>query len=104
MTQATQISKVTILEAQALRCCLNYKRLSEQLSDNFSNGGLEEFVSDLSITKNSAKGVMGSLTAKGLGWNDEEYDIFWLTEEGVHTAFDALVNQYPSLNKGYEIK
>lgn len=81
---------VTENEAAALILCLNYNSIEDQLSDNYSNGGTEEFCKALGWTKHQVAGLIGSLEKKGLGEldsNDGNGDIFWLSEKGVHTAF-----------------
>lgn len=86
---------VTLTENEiiALKACLNYKTREEQLEDNFSNGGLEEFMEVLEWNKKQAAALIGSLEEKGMGYSDENQgngNIFWLSELGVNTIFNII--------------
>ena len=80
---------LTEKEVAALKECLNYSTREAQLDDNYSNGGMAEFI-NLFGNKHVAAGVVSSLMEKGLGEMDTEDDIFWLTEKGVNAIFDYL--------------
>lgn len=84
------MTHLTSNEIAALKTCLNYNTRDEQLDDNYSCGGIIEFAAELKWTKAQAKGLASSLTQKGMGYMDEEDDIFWLTEDGVNAIFDII--------------
>jgi hypothetical protein len=81
-------------ELAAIKICLNYGDRASQLSDNFSNGGQQEFMSALKINRHQAAQLIGSLEAKGLGWSDNEQEdhgnIFWLSPLAVNLLFDVI--------------
>jgi len=79
-------------EITALKTCLNYDNLQEQLADNFTNGDRDEFMAALNWNRHQVDGLIGSLEKKGLGMYDEDDDLFWLTEHGVYTIF-AVIDQ-----------
>ena len=81
---------ITKNEFLALKACLNYSNKESQLDDNFSNGGIEEFMSILNWNINQVKGLISSLEQKGLGYN--EGHIFWISELGVETVFNYMEN------------
>ena len=98
---AAALVSLTPKEAAFLVLCLNYDTAEQQLGDNYSNGGIEE-AADLfcedhpgfsplvrNTRRKAAGGLLASLTTKGLGHLDTEYDQFNLTEAGVHAAFAA---------------
>jgi hypothetical protein len=89
-TGAVLQANLTENEVTALRVCLNYDNRADQLADNFTNGGTEEFMAALNWNAQQVGGLMTSLTEKGLGYHDEEDDIFWLTEVGVNAIFDII--------------
>lgn len=84
---------VTDAEYIALLECLNYDKLEDQLADNFSNGGHDEFKTALGWNDQAVAALIGSLEKKGLAWSDNEgvngnkFNHVWLTEKGVHAAF-----------------
>ena len=85
--------KLTDLEIEAMKICLNYSDREDQLADNYSNGGHAEFMAELGLNRQAAAALCGSLEKKGLAENDENEGnghILWLTEEGVHAIFDYL--------------
>ena len=87
---------LTINERAFLEMCLNYDNIESQLSDNYSNAGLEEAV-ELMGSRHAAAGLLSSLHKKGLGYSDDGSDwavdpseyhhTFWLSELGVRAAF-----------------
>jgi len=79
-------------EIKALKMCLNYNDRASQLSDNYSNAGAEDFALMLfNGNMQAAGGLITSLTSKGMGDVDnDDADIFWLSEKGVNTIFDIL--------------
>lgn len=82
---------ITEREYAAMEICLNYNDRESQLSDNYSNGGIDEFMSELGLNRHQAAQLCGSLEEKGLGWNDDNEGnghILWLTYEGVNAIFD----------------
>ena len=86
--------ELTENEIKALKLCLNYEDRESQLSDNYSNGGPEEFAAAIfNGNLHAAGGLISSLEKKGLGVMDTEDDIFWLTEKGVNTIFDIIENE-----------
>lgn len=89
-TQITNSLKLTENEILALKICLNYDNREGQLSDNFSNGDMDEFCAQLGWNKHQVSALMGSLEAKGMGFYDADDDLFWLSEHGVHTIFDII--------------
>lgn len=99
---AAALVSLTPKEAAFLVLCLNYDDAETQLGDNYSNGGIAEacslFLAEYPDTKSNkqaglrrqaAGGLLASLTTKGLGHLDTEYDQFNLTKAGVHAAFAA---------------
>lgn len=84
---------ITENEGRALVACLNYNDIEDQLDDNYSNGGPDEFAELLGWNKKQVGGLISSLEKKGLGFEEpvenglEEYSIFWLSELGVRVAF-----------------
>jgi len=100
---------VTANEIVALKECLNYDDRSAQLADNYSNGGVDEFMKALGWNAKQVGGLISSLTEKGLVYHEtaeerwEEggfgqkrsdfYDICWLTELGVNTIFDIIESE-----------
>lgn len=93
-TQLTTKTTLTANEIEALKLCLNYNERENQLSDNYSNGGMDEFRAHFSHWNDQQiGGLIGSLTHKGMGSIDEEDDIFWLTEAGVNAIFDVIENE-----------
>jgi hypothetical protein len=87
---ATLETDMTNNEIAILKACLNYETREEQLSDNFSNGDVDEFTFATGLNEQQVGGVMTSLTKKGYGSYDEDDDIFWLTEAGVNAIFDII--------------
>ena len=87
---------LTANEIEALKTCLNYDDREIQKSDNYSNGGAEEFRSVLNWNKHQVAGLISSLEAKGMGNMDEEDDIFWLTDLGIDTIFDIIESEKES--------
>jgi len=83
-------------EIRFLEICLNYDNRENQLSDNFSNGGVREIMAEFGWNAQQAGGLISSLEQKGMGYmdmdgvNGEPADIFWLTEKGVNTIFDII--------------
>ena len=84
------MTTLTNNEIKALEACLNYDNRESQLSDNFSNGDVDELAYALDMNEQQVGGVMTSLTKKGLGSYDADDDIFWLTEDGVNAIFDVI--------------
>ena len=84
-----QFKKMEGFELQAVEICLNYQNREAQLSDNYSNGGMEEFTSMIfNGDRVKAELLVRLMEAKGLGQMDEEEDIFWLSERAVNEYFD----------------
>ncbi len=84
---------ITANELAALKICLNYSNRDDQLSDNFSNGGQEEFQAVLGWNRQATAALIGSLESKGLGYgdhNDGNGHIFWLSELAVNVIFDII--------------
>ncbi len=81
---------LTANEAAFLKLCLNYDTIEQQMSDNYSNGGIDEACHLFAGNRKAAGGLLSSLNTKKLGWLDTEYDQFGLTELGVHVAFATL--------------
>jgi hypothetical protein len=100
-SENTTTTQLTQNEVTALRICLNYDRRDEQLSDNYSNGGTEEFMAALNWNAQQVGGLMTSLTEKGLGYHDEEEDVFWLTEAGVNAIFDIIEQGEAQVTEDY---
>lgn len=90
-TPAT-IDQLTTNEIAAIKMCLNYNDRASQLSDNYSNGGQQEFMSGLKLNRHAAAQLCGSLENKGMGYNDNEgeYHIFWLSDAAVNLIFDLI--------------
>lgn len=85
------MTTLTNNEIKALKLCLNYDDREAQLSDNYSNAGVDEFAANLfNGNKQAAGGLITSLNSKGLGDHDDEDGIFWLSEKGVHTICDII--------------
>jgi len=85
--------QLTSNEITALKTCLNYDSLEGQLSDNYSNGGHEEFKKALGWNNKQVSALIGSLESKGMGYgddNDGNGHIFWLSEEGVRAIFAVI--------------
>lgn len=84
---------ITLNELIALASCLNYDNRESQHSDNYSNGGHDEFKAVLSWDDKQVAALIGSMEQKGLGSgddNDGNGHIFWLTDFGVDVIFDAI--------------
>ena len=86
------MTAITANEFKAMKTCLNYKTREAQLEDNFSNGGMPEFMAVLSWNSAQAAGLISSLEQKGMGWSEGKGSkhVFWLTELGVNTLFDLM--------------
>jgi|AntDeeMinimDraft_5_1070356.scaffolds.fasta_scaffold13236_1 DNA-binding MarR family transcriptional regulator len=87
------MSNITLTdnEVRAMSLTLNYDDRESQLSDNFSNAGVEELADHFNWNKHQVAGLIGSLQKKGVAFYDEEdIDLLWLTEEGVNTLFDLI--------------
>lgn len=82
--------ELTTNEITALKACLNYETRKSQLADNMSVGGVSEFKEVLGWNEKQVGGLITSLEQKGMGFMDEEDDIFWLTEDGVNAIFDII--------------
>lgn len=93
METPTINTHLTEKEAAFLVLCLNYRDLESQLSDNYSNGGIDEamglFEGTRQHCRQAAGGLLSSLQQKGMGNYDPEYDQFALSERGVRAAFAA---------------
>jgi hypothetical protein len=89
----TMTINLTDNEIIALKVCLNYDNRACQLSDNFSNGGQDEFKAALGWNDRQVSALIGSLESKGLGYGDDNEGnghIFWLSDLGVNTIFDII--------------
>ena len=92
---ASQTEAVTLTEKEKafLKLCLNYSRIESQLGDNYSNGGIAEamhlFEGTKQYKRQAAGGLLASLTKKGMGELDTNFDQFDLSERGVYAAFAA---------------
>jgi hypothetical protein len=65
---------ITPSEKAFLKVCLNYKTPEQQRADNYSNGGIEEAAEFFNGNRKAAGGLITSLTQKGLGFLDTEFD------------------------------
>lgn len=93
------MTHLTENEIKALKVCLNYKCREGQLSDNFSNGGQDEFKEVLGWNDKQVSGLISSLEQKGMGYGDDNEGnghIFWLSELGVNTIFDIIESEQVS--------
>jgi len=87
---------ITEKETAAMLVCLNYDTRAAQLTDNYSNGSIDDFMQELGWTQQQAAAVIGSLMAKGLatsdndGVNGNKFNTVWLTERGVNAIFDII--------------
>ncbi len=77
-------------EIKAIKLTLNYNDRESQLSDNFSNAGMDEMMEEFNWTRHQVAALMGSLEKKRLGFYDSEDGLFWLTEKGVVTIFNII--------------
>jgi hypothetical protein len=94
------MTNLTQNEITALKSCLNYDDREGQLSDNFSNGGPDEFKKALGWNDQQVGGLITSLQEKGLGdiddrsgelaWGEKLPHIFWLSDKGVNAIFDII--------------
>lgn len=88
-------NSLTTKEAKFLVSCLNYTTVEGQLADNYSNAGIKEAMAlfpehaDKATKRKAAGGLLTSLTSKGMGTLDTEYDQFQLTEVGIRAAIAA---------------
>lgn len=95
MSTKTKIT-LTDNEIQFMKLTLNYDTREAQHSDNYSNAGISEGMKALKWTASQMKGLMTSLTKKGMGCIDYRgvhgisYNIFWLSDEGIDTIFDII--------------
>jgi len=89
----TDAAFLTEKEKAFLKICLNYDNLETQISDNFSNGGIDEamdlFEGSSASRRKAAGGLLTSLQKKGMGelWTDN--DQFQLSHRGIRAAFEA---------------
>lgn len=89
----TDAVSLTDKEKAFLKLCLNYDNIESQLSDNYSNGGIDEamglFEGSSASRRKAAGGLLTSLHKKGMGklWTDE--DQFCLSERGIRAAFEV---------------
>ena len=89
-TTTTALVSLTAKEKAFLKICRNYGTADQQRGDNYSNGGIDEAMAlfsaehtDKSARRKAAGGLMSSLTSKGMGSLDVEYDQFCLSEKGI---------------------
>lgn len=84
-------TNLTQNEVRAMSLTLNYDDRESQLSDNFSNAGIEELCEAFDWNKHQVAGLIGSLDKKGMAvYDEEDIDLLWLTEKGVNTIFDII--------------
>lgn len=89
-SETNQKLSLTDNEKSFIKMVINYETAEEQRGDNYSNAGMAEAVS-LMGSKHAGAGLLGSLTAKGVGVMDkEDYDIFWLNEDKLDDIFNEL--------------
>lgn len=81
--------KLTNNERVFLMKVINELSPENQIMDNFSNGGMEE-ATQVMGSKHAAAGLIGSLTAKGVG--DMDGDLFWLNEDKIFEVYEELFN------------
>lgn len=93
-TNSAQLVSLTENEKAFLRLCRNYDTAEEQRGDNYSNGGIDEAMelfaavhSTRKAQRQAAGGLIASLTEKGMGSFDTEYDQFCLSEKGIVHAY-----------------
>tara|TARA_A100001201_G_scaffold117158_1_gene100726 strand:- start:435 stop:842 length:408 start_codon:yes stop_codon:yes gene_type:complete len=94
-------------ELAAVKCCLNYDSSDDidddrigQLSDNYSNGGPEEFKKLLGWNDHQVAGLISSMEQKGIGYCDTDDmaegqtgPLFWLSEDAINAYFDLKKQQ-----------
>ena len=99
MINATEKTSITENEFQALYTCLNcFSSREDQKNDNFSNGGMAEFMSVLGWNSRQVAGLISSMEQKGFGEMEvsnergdyQKHDIFWLSDHGIDTIFDVI--------------
>ena len=81
-------------EASFLAICLNYDNAEQQRSDNYSNGGIAEATrlfnhATTKLNRQAAGGLLSSLNSKNLGYLDDEFDSFYLSDIGIDAAIEA---------------
>lgn len=82
---------LTANEIAALELTLNYNDREVQKSDNYSNAGIEEFASEIfEGNLHAAAGLVSSLEKKGLGVNEDDDELFWLSDAGIDAIFDVI--------------
>jgi len=80
----------TANEIAFLRMVINYTDRDNQRCDNCSNAGMAEAIT-LMGGKHNGAGLLGSLTAKGIGeMHCDGYDVFEIYEDRIDTVYDAL--------------
>ncbi|WP_373092605.1 hypothetical protein [Zhongshania sp.] len=83
--------KLTENEKNFLKQCINYDDRESQKNDNYCCAGLEEAAAIFGGNLNAGKGLLSSMTQKGIGdMDDEGYDIFWINEDRIDALYDAL--------------
>lgn len=84
------ILTLTNNEKAFLKLTLNYDDAEAQEGDNYSNAGMQE-ATTLMGSKHAGAGLIGSLTAKGVGsMDDEGDDLFFIKDAMVRPVFTAL--------------
>ena len=90
MNSTESATTFTTSEIAFLRMVINYSNRDDQRSDNCSNAGMAEAV-QLMGGKHNGAGLLGSLTAKGIGeMHCDDYDVFEIYEDKLDVVFDAL--------------
>ena len=84
---STQTISLTENEKCFLKQVITYDKLEDQVSDNFSNAGIEEAAQQMGSLP-AAKGLIGSLTAKGVGFLED--DLFWINPEMIESVWASL--------------
>lgn len=91
MTEA----QFTELETKAIAAFskgFNYDNAASEIADNATALSVEEIAEAVGVTVPQAKGVVGSLTKKGLldPWDEPDMTEFtlWITEKGINTHYD----------------
>jgi len=89
-------TNLTKNEIRIMKCCLNYQDRENQISDNYSNGDMQEFRAEFKgeLSDKGIGGVISSLQKKNMAYMDNSdasfRGILWLTEDGVNALFDII--------------
>ncbi len=84
------MTTLTENEIAFLRMVVNYANRDDQRIDNVGCAGMREATTLMGGEHNGA-GLLGSLTAKGIGeMHCDGYDVFEIFEDRIDDVFDAL--------------